>query len=155
MTLIIHVTLSESFSFSSYLPASKWSCEVEGNVGIPVKVCCRLGHALKHELWNSVGHTTSCWESEIERHQHELWNGQKPPCYRHTGPDPQVLASSLCSPSTPPVWDPHRSGTMFRISTMTCVGLHRGQKISSRTELFMESLLWKHLHPRHTFPPTI
>lgn len=32
-----------------------------------------------------------------------------------------------------PVWDPHRPGTMFRVSTMTCVGLQRGQKISSRT----------------------
>ena len=50
MTLIIHVTLSESFSFSSYPPALKCCCELEGNVGIPVKVCCRLGHALKHEL---------------------------------------------------------------------------------------------------------
>lgn len=78
---------------------------------------------------------------------------RSPPCYRHTGPDPQVLASSLCSPSTLHVWDPHRPGTMFRVSTMTCVGLHRAQKISPRTKLFMESLLWKHLHPRHTFPP--
>ena len=67
--------------------------------------------------------------------------------------DTLVLASSLLSPSTLPVWDPHRPGTMFRVSTMTCVGLHRGQKISSRTELFMESLLWKHLHARHTSSP--
>ena len=71
---------------------------------------------------------TSCWESEIQRCQHELWNGQKAPCYRHTGPDPRVLASSLLSPSTLPVWHPHRPGTMFRVSTMTCVGLHRSQK---------------------------
>lgn len=49
MALIIHVTLGKAFNFPKpqfpHLPALNGCCEVEGNLRIPVQVCCRLESA--------------------------------------------------------------------------------------------------------------